>query len=130
MKQVLHEFGDFSGPQLNIKKLAAIVRNLDSVPLVEAFQREGITVRHWVRYLGIRLGNILSASDGPHTEWGLTLDQVFAPALHECLRRARIVSSLPLQLPERIFLLKVWILPVLGWTAMKMVYRTALRVNG
>ena len=73
-------------------------------------------------------------------EWGLTFDQVYAPALHECLHRARIVSSLPLQLPERVFLLKIWVLPVLGWTSKayfpsdsvvrqaKMVYRVALRL--
>ena len=139
--QVLHEFWDFSRLRLNIKKTAAIARNLGSGPWVEAFQKEGSTVRDWVRYLGIRLGRILPASDKTHTDWGLTLDQAFAPVLHECLRRARIVSSSSLQLPGRIFVLKIRILPVLGWSAkaycpsesvirqVKMIYRVALRLH-
>ena len=116
-KQVLYGLGEFSGLQLSIKKTAANVRNMDLAPWVEAFQNEGIMVRQWVRYLGSRLGNIMLPLGGPHTEWGLMLDQVFALALHECLRRVHIVSSLPVQLPRRIFLLKVWMLPVVGWTA-------------
>ena len=32
VSRIMYEFGDFSSLQLNIKKTAAIVRNLDSVP--------------------------------------------------------------------------------------------------
>ena len=87
-KQVMHEFGEFSGLRLNIKKTAAIVRNMDSESWIEAFQKEGITVRHWVRYLGIRLGNILSSSDGPQMVWGLTplkqLGAIFSGVVTKC----------------------------------------------
>ena len=94
--EILREFGEFSGLKINCKKTAAIVCNQRASPWVDAYRRVGIEVRHWVRYLGIRLGNLPSTCQRTYTECGITLDQVYAPALHECLRRVRIVSSLPL----------------------------------
>ena len=123
---VLRDFGDFFGLRLNFKNTVAIVRNHDSGPWLDALQQQGISLRNWVRYLGIRQGNVPIASARRPTDWGITVDQAFAQAQHECLCRAQIVLCLPLQLNmispplclplqliERLFPLEIWILPVL-----------------
>ena len=110
---VLRDFGDFFGLRLNFKNTVAIVRNHDSGPWLDALQQQGISLRNWVRCLGTRQGNVPIASARRPTDWGITVDQAFAQAQHECLCRAEIVLCLPLQLIERLFPLEIWILPVL-----------------
>ena len=46
---------------------------------------------------------------------GLTIDKAFA--LQAPFRRAGVVATLELTLLERVLLLKIWILPVMVWTA-------------
>ena len=61
--KVLQESGEYSGLRLNLKKkTAAVVRNSQVEPWLDAFKAYGISVRNWLCYLGIRLGNVLIAS--------------------------------------------------------------------
>ena len=72
-------------------------------------------VKNFVKYLGVRLGNIRQHQDDQG--WGLTIEQAFAPALQEAFRRARVVSTLLLSMDERAFMLASWILPVVAWVS-------------
>ena len=72
-------------------------------------------VKNFVKYLGVRLGNIRHHQDDQG--WGLTIEQAFAPALQEAFRRARVVSTLQLSMDECAFMLTSWILPVVAWVS-------------
>ena len=108
-------FGQFSGLKVNLNKTAAIVRNCGGQAWAKCFREIGVDVKNFVKYLGVRLGNI-----GHHQDdqgWGLTIEQAFAPALQDAFRRARVVSTLQLSMDERAFMLTSWILPVVAWVS-------------
>ena len=102
-------FGQFSRPKVNLNKTAAIVQNCGGQAWAKCFAEIGLDVKNFVKYLGVRLGNIRHHQDDQG--WGLTIEQAFAPALQEAFRRARVVSTLQLSMDERASMLTSWILP-------------------
>ena len=112
---VMSSFGQFSGLKVNLDKTAAIVRNCGGQAWAKCFEKIGVDVKNFVKYLGVRLGNIRHHQDDQG--WGLTIEQAFAPALQEAFRRARVVSTLHLSMDERAFMLTSWILPVPAWVS-------------
>ena len=112
---VVSRFGHFSALKVNLNKTAAIVRSHGGPEWVECVNEIGVDTRPFVKYLGIRLGNIRQRQD--ERGWGLTIEQAFAPALQEVFRRARVVSTLHLAMEERAFMLTSGILPVIAWVA-------------
>ena len=113
--EVVSRFGQFSGLKVNLNKTAVIVRNCGGMEWARCFRDIGVDVKNFVKYLGVRLGNIRHQQDDQG--WGLTKEQAFAPALHEAFRRARVVSTLQLSMNERAFMLTSWILPVVAWVS-------------
>ena len=113
--EVVSCFGQFSGLKVNLNKTAAIVRNCGGMEWAKCFRNIGVDVKNFVKYLGVRLGNIRHHQDDQG--WGLTIEQAFAPALQEAFRRARVVSTLQLSMDERAFMLTSWILPVVAWVS-------------
>ena len=111
---VLRDFGDYSGMRINFSKTAAVVKNTGSAKWIEALWLMGVIVRHFVRYLGIRLGNVVSKKDLDRGLMGLTVDHAFASALTEALCRARSLTTLHLTLGERVFMLRAWIHPIVA----------------
>ena len=101
--------------KVNLNKTAAIVRNCGGMEWARCFRDIGVDVKNFVKYLGVRLGNIRHQQDDQG--WGLTIEQAFAPALQEAFRRARVVSTLQLSMNERAFMLTSWILPVVAWVS-------------
>ena len=110
--KVVSCFGQFSGLKVNLNKTPAIVRNCGGMELARCFGDIGVDVKNFVKYLGVRLGNIRHHQDDQG--WGLTIEQAFAPALQEAFRRARVVSTLHLSMDERAFMLTSWIVPVVA----------------
>ena len=113
--EVVSRFGQLSGLKVNLNKTAAIVRNCGGMEWARCFRDIGVDVKNFVKYLGVRLGNIRHQQDDQG--WGLTIEQAFAPALQEAFRRARVVSKLQLSMNERAFMLVSWILPVVAWVS-------------
>ena len=110
--KVVSCFGQFSRLKVNLNKAPAIVRNCGGMEWARCFKDIGVDVKNFVKYPGVRLGNIRHHQDDQG--WGLTIEQAFAPALQEAFRRARVVSTLQLSMDERAFMLTSWILPVVG----------------
>ena len=137
--EVVSRFGQFSGLKINLNKTAAIVRNCGGMEWARCFRDIGVDVKNFVKYLGVRLGNIRHQQDDQG--WGLTIEQAFAPALQEAFRRARVVSTLQLSMNERAFMLTSWILPVVAWVSkayyapvsvirqLKLVYHVSMGTN-
>ena len=137
--EVVSRFGQFSGLKVNLSKTAAIVRNCGGMEWARCFQDIGVDVKNFVKYLGVRLGNIRHQQDDQG--WGLTIEQAFAPALQEAFRRARVVSTLQLSMNECAFMLTSWILPVVAWVSkayyppvsvirqLKLVYHVTMGTN-
>ena len=137
--EVVSRFGQFSGLKVNLSKTAAIVRNCGGMEWARCFRDIGVDVKKFVKYLGVRLGNIRHQQDDQG--WGLTIEQAFAPALQEAFRRARVVSTLQLSMDERAFMLTSWILPVVAWVSkayyapasvirhLKLVYHVTMGTN-
>ena len=112
---VIQQFGHFSGLKMNLKKTAAIVRNRGGHEWAACISRMGVEVKHFVKYLGIRLGNTVEHDNADG--WGLTQDEAFTLALQEVFWRAKVVSTLHLSLDERVFTLCSRILPVVSLVA-------------
>ena len=72
-------------------------------------------VKSFVKYLGVRRGNIRHHQDDQG--WGLTIEQAFAPAWQEAFLRAPVVSMLQLSMDERAFMLTSSILLVVAWVS-------------
>ena len=137
--EVVSRFGQLSGLKVNLNKTAAIVRNCGGMEWARCFRDIGVDVKNFVKYLGVRLGNIRHQQDDQG--WGLTMEQAFAPALQEAFRRARVVSTLQLSMNERAFMLTSWILPVVAWVSkayyapvsvirqLKLVYHVTMGTN-
>ena len=106
-------FGQFSGPKVNLNKTAAMVRNCGGQAWAKCFGEIGVDVKNFVKYLGVRLGNIRHHQDDQG--WEFTIEQAFTPALPEAFGRARVVPKLQLSMDERAFMLTSWILPVVAW---------------
>ena len=88
--KVVSCFGHFCGLKVNLNKTAAIVRNCGGMEWARCFGDIGVDIKNFVKYLGVRLGNIRHHQGDQG--WGLTIEQAFAPALQEAFRRARVVS--------------------------------------
>ena len=133
--EMMKQFRIFSGLLLNVGKCGIVVKgNLstsDQQHVTESpggSQLCGIQIRHTVRYLGVKMGN-------------LTSDEAFASYHGDAQRTASKVGSLGLSKREAIILLKTWVLPTLLVTtrsyfssehtikALKIVFRTALGVE-
>ena len=56
--EVVSCFGQFSGLKVNLNKTAAIVRNCGGMEWARCFRDIGVDVKNFVKYLGVRLGNI------------------------------------------------------------------------
>ena len=137
--EVVSRFGQFSGLKVNLNKTAAIVRKCGGIEWARCFRDIGVDVKNFVKYLGVRLGNIRHQQDDQG--WGLTMEQAFAPALQEAFRRARVVSTLQLSMNERAFMLTSWFLPVVAWVSkayyapvsvirqLKLVYHVTMGTN-
>ena len=137
--EVVSRFGQFSGLKVNLSKTAAIVRNCGVMEWARCFRDIGVDVKIFVKYLGVRLGNIRHQQD--YQGSGLTIEQAFAPALQEAFRHARVVSTLQLSMDERAFMLTSWILPVVAWVSkayyapvsvirqLKLVYHVTMGTN-
>ena len=133
--EMMKQFGIFSGLLLNMGKCGVVVKG----QLSTRDQRHvtdspagpllcGIQIRHFVRCLGVKMGN-------------LTSDEAFATHLGEAQRRGSAVGSLGLSKKEAIILLKTWVLPTLLLAAMsyyplehtikalKIVFQTTLGVD-
>ena len=113
--KVVSCFGQFSGLKVNLSKTAAIVRNCGGQEWAQYFGDIGAEVKIFVKYLGVRLGNIRQHQDDQG--WGLKIEQAFALALQEPFWRARVVSTLHPSMDERTFMLTSWILPVVALVA-------------
>ena len=137
--KVVSCFGQFSGLKVNLNKTAAIVRNCGGMEWARCFGDIGVDVKNFVKYLGVRLGNIRHHQDDQG--WGLAIEQAFAPALQEAFRRAWVVSTLQLSMDERAFMLTSWMLPVVAWVSkayyaptpairqLKLVYHVTMGTN-
>ena len=137
--EVVSRFGRFSGLKVNLNKTAAIVRNCGGMEWARCFRDIGVDVKNFLKYLGVRLGNIRHQQDDQG--WGLTIEQAFTPALQEAFRRARVVSTLQLSMNERAFMLTSWILPAVAWVSkayyapvsvirqLKLVYHVTMGTN-
>ena len=58
-----------------------------------------VTVKPWVEYLGVLLGNISS-------------QQAYGPAIAKMMARAKTLCSLPLGMEEKTYLFATWVAPV------------------
>ena len=137
--KVVSCFGQFSGLKVNLNKTAPIVRNYGGMAWAKCFGDIGLDVKNFVKYLGVRLGNIRHHQDDQG--WGLAIEQAFAPTLQEAFWRARGVSTLQLSMDERAFMLTSWILPVVAWVSkayyaatpmirqLKLVYHVTMGTN-
>ena len=56
--EVVSCVGKFSGLKVNLNKTAAIVRNCGRMEWARCFRDIGVDVKNFVKYLGVRLGNI------------------------------------------------------------------------
>ena len=61
--EVVSCFGQFSGLKLDLSKTAAIVRNSGGMEWARCFRDIGVDVKNFVKYLGVRLGNIRHQRD-------------------------------------------------------------------
>ena len=106
LQQVFHELRHFSavsGLQQNIGKSAYVTKGALQRAL-QFMQDSGLRHETKVRYLGVQMGHV-------------SIKEAFVGALREAYRRARIASTMALSIPEKITLLKTWILPTLLLTA-------------
>ena len=71
--KVVSCFGLFSGLKIKLNKTAAIVRNCGGQEWAKCFGEIGVEVKNFVKYLGVRLGNIRQHQDDQG--WGLTIEQ-------------------------------------------------------
>ena len=107
LKEVLHELRRFSavgGLQQNIGKLACVTKGTLQPEALQLMQDLGLQHETKVRYLGVQMGH-------------MSVKEAFVGPLREAYRRARIAATIALSIPEKITLLKTWILPTLLLTA-------------
>ena len=92
--RVVREFAEFSGLRINLRKAAGIISNEQLKAWWSAMRGKGINVQHFIKYLGVRLGNIITQQQREDGLMGLTIEEVFSLAIQESFRRARMVFTL------------------------------------
>ena len=101
--QHMTDFAKVSGLCLNLGKCAVVQKGHLSSQDHRAINQCGLPVKGSIYYIGVLIGHV-------------TVAQAFAKSLGEAHRRASLIASFSLSLPE-IQLLKVWVLPVLLLTS-------------
>ena len=126
--EVMKMFSQFCGLQINHDKGAILIVGPWETSEQELLDATGINVQTAYTYLGVKLGYVAP-------------EEAFAPALQKALGRAPSMQHWNLTLKERVFLLKMWILPVLVYPArvifpvkkvvdsLKTIYNIALGLN-
>ena len=121
-------FTAHTGLKMNKGKSAILLKGEWPPQLQAALTQLGIPIQKTYKYLGILLGHV-------------TPEQSFSLALNKALGRAYSMRSWELSLPERIELLKLWILPLLVHPAravfaddnvistLTLIYHVSLRLN-
>ena len=121
-------FSRYSGLHVNYKKSAVLLKGQWPEALKLQLLSTGLKFQDTYKYLGIEFGNVTS-------------EQAFSHALQKALGRAFAMQSWALSLPERVMLLKLWILPLLVYPArvvfpspavvntLRTVYQVALKLN-
>ena len=102
--QVLHRLRIFSklcGLKINVDKSKLLLKG-DLSPA--DYKDTQLLIVSKLKYLGVWIGHI-------------TTEQAFAECLAIALKRAHFLRKLPLGLNERVRILKIWILPLLNFTA-------------
>ena len=115
--ELLKDSGEYSRMHIKFSKTVVMVKNTGFVKWIEALQHVGVSVKHFVQYLGIHLGNVVSKQDFDRGLMGLTVDQAFGPALTEAMRWARSLTRLHLTLDECVYTLQAWIHPGVAWVS-------------
>ena len=95
-------FGFYSSLKVNYTKTFATVKKPKGQP--QPASVAGITVKPWVKYLGVLLGNVSG-------------QQAYGPAIAKMMGRAKALSTLPLGMEEKAHLLATWITLVSYLTA-------------
>ena len=98
MYRLIGIFGYFSGLRVNLSKTYAVVKRQGGEAPMAAVVA-GCTVKPFVKYLGILLGNI-------------SVEQAYASSISRMMQRARQMAALPLGLEEKAYLFSSWIAPV------------------
>ena len=121
-------FSRYLGLHVNYKKSAVLLKGQWPEALKLQLLSTGLKFQDTYKYLGIEFGNVTS-------------EQAFSPVLQKALGRAFAMQSWALSLPERVMLLKLWILPLLVYPAcvafpspavvntLRTVYQVALKLN-
>ena len=107
LQQVFHElrrFSAVSGLQQNVGKSAYVTKGALQPAALQFMQDSGLQHETKVRYLGVQMGHV-------------SVKEAFVGPMREAYRRARIAATIALSTPEKITLLKTWILPTLLLTA-------------
>ena len=102
--QVLHRlriFAKLSGVKINVDKSKLLLKG-DLSPA--DYRDTQLLIVSKLKYLGVWIGHI-------------TTEQAFVECLAIALKRAQLLRKLPLGLNERVLILKIWILPLLNFTA-------------
>ena len=102
--QVLHGlriFSKLSGLKINVDKNKLLLKG-DLSPA--DYRDTQLLIVSKLTYLGVWIGHI-------------TTEQAFAECLAIALKRAQFLRKIPLGLNERVPILKIWILPLLNFTA-------------
>ena len=107
VEQVFHElrkFSAMSGLQLILGKSAYVTKGVLGDPVLRYMAQSGLQYAKRVPYLGVQVGHV-------------STKEAFLGPLREAFRGARLAATISLSIPERISLLKIWILPTLLLTA-------------
>ena len=91
---VLNLFGHFSGLKVNDEKTFAMVKTRVGAPQPAVVA--GITVKPWVKYLGVLLGNV-------------SREQAYGPSIAKMMARVKVLAVLPLGMEERAYLFVLWV---------------------
>ena len=103
LQRVFHELRHFSavsGLQQNVGKSAYVTKGTLQPEALHFRQDSGLQHETEVRYLGVPMGHV-------------SVKEAFVGPLRGAYRRARIAATIALSIPEKITLLKTWILPTL-----------------
>ena len=57
---MVQDLTEFSGLRINLRKTAGVVSNEQLEAWWSAMRGEGMDVRHFIKYLGVRLGNVIT----------------------------------------------------------------------
>ena len=97
---LLERFSIFSGLHINLDKSGILLAGIWDDAAKSLFSCTNIKVCSSYKYLGVKLGYV-------------SPEEAFAPAMQKAMGRALSMQHWKLTLRERVFLLKLWIRPVL-----------------